>query len=291
MGIDFTLERAQLCLICHLAQLFGAGNFQLRGDNLRQPNGHLLQRRGDLVRVAVVDFQRTGNHAFLRQRDHQHRVNFRRAIGFIVVFNDDFAVVNRLTGDRANGVIVIVVVIFPDADIGQHAFGIGDSDGVGANILTNDVANLSQSVAVNLTKQRQRFVGNIQRQLSLTRGAGLFLALYALHQQDNKADAHAAGNHRNADLRHDIDAERDGGRPNDHQNHGQGFAQHAAEDTNFPVQLFRYPTVNQPRQDSGDNTGDKTRHGGNAACVNQVTVDPGNDPDDAANPRAKQDPA
>ncbi len=39
MGIDFTLQRAQFCLICHLAQLFRPRNLKLGGDYLRQADG------------------------------------------------------------------------------------------------------------------------------------------------------------------------------------------------------------------------------------------------------------
>ncbi len=47
------------------------------------------------MRVAVINFQRARHDAFLPQRDDQHRVNFRRSVGFIIVFNNDFTVVNR----------------------------------------------------------------------------------------------------------------------------------------------------------------------------------------------------
>ena len=72
MGIDLALQGTQLCLICHLAQLLRTRNFELGGDNLRQANRHLLERGGDLVRMAVVNFQRPRDHAFFPQRDHQH---------------------------------------------------------------------------------------------------------------------------------------------------------------------------------------------------------------------------
>jgi hypothetical protein len=42
-----------------------------------------------------------------------------------------------------------------------------------------------------MAEQRQRFVGNIERQLGLTRRAGLFLTLDTLYQQHDKADADA----------------------------------------------------------------------------------------------------
>ena len=74
-----------------------------------------------------------------------------------------------------------------------------------------------------MAKQRQRFVGDIQRQLGLPRGAGLFFALNALHQQHNKADTDAAEDHRNADFRDDIDPQRGSWCPDNHQNHGQRF--------------------------------------------------------------------
>ena len=93
--------------------------------------------------VAVVDFQRTGHDPRFRQRDHQHRVDLRRAVGFIIVFDNDIAANDRLFGGRADGIIIVVVVIFPHANVGQHALGIGNCYRVGMNILADDVANLS----------------------------------------------------------------------------------------------------------------------------------------------------
>ena len=70
-------------------------------------------------------------------------MNFRRSVGFIIVFNNDFTVVNRLSGGRAYGVIVVAIVVLPDANVGQHALGVGNCYRVGMNILADDVANLS----------------------------------------------------------------------------------------------------------------------------------------------------
>ena len=89
-----------------------------------------------------------------------------------------------------------------------------------------------------MAKQRQRFVGDIQRQLGLPRGAGLLFALNALHQQHNKADTDAAKDHRDTDFRDDIDPQFGGRRPDNHQNHGQRFTQHTAENTDTPTLRF-----------------------------------------------------
>ena len=56
MRVNFALQGAQLRFVGHLPQLFGAGDFQLGGDYLRQANRHLLQRRSDAMGVAVIDF-------------------------------------------------------------------------------------------------------------------------------------------------------------------------------------------------------------------------------------------
>ena len=96
------------------------------------------------MRVAVINFQRARHDAFLPQRDHQHGVDFRRSVGFIIVFDNDFTVVNRLSGGRANGVIVVAIVVFPHADVGQHVVNIGDGDSVSMNVVANDLADLTQ---------------------------------------------------------------------------------------------------------------------------------------------------
>ncbi len=48
------------------------------------------------MRVAVVEFQRSGDAALLPQRDHQHGVDLRRAVGFVVIFDNDFTVAESL---------------------------------------------------------------------------------------------------------------------------------------------------------------------------------------------------
>ena len=97
-----------------------------------------------------------------------------------------------------------MVVVFTDSHVGQNALSIGDGHRVGMNVLADDVANLPQRIAVDLAEKRQRFVGNIQRQLGLASGAGLFFTFNALHKQYNKADTDAAGNHWNTDFGDDI---------------------------------------------------------------------------------------
>ena len=125
-------------------------------------------------------------------------------MGFIIVFNNDFTVVNRLSGGRAYGVIVVAIVVLPDANVGQHVVNIGDGDGVSVDVVADNFADLTQRFRVHVAEKRQRFVGDIQRQLGLTGGTGLFFPFNALHQQHDKADAHAAQYHRNTDFRNDI---------------------------------------------------------------------------------------
>jgi hypothetical protein len=78
--------------------------------------------------MAVVNFQRAGHYAFLPQGDHQHGVNFRGSVGFIIVFNDDFPVINRLSGGGANGVIVVAIVVLTHTHVGQHVIDIRDRE-------------------------------------------------------------------------------------------------------------------------------------------------------------------
>ena len=226
--------------------------------------------------VAVVDFQRSGYHAFLPQGNHQHRVDFRGTISLIIVFNDDFSTAYRFECGWANYIVLIAIVIFPYANIRQHVVSIGDRHRIGVDIVANDIAHLAQRFAIHMTEQRQRFVGDIERQFGLPRGAGLFFSFDALHQQHDKADTDAAKDHRNADFRDDIDTQGGGWRPDNHQNHGQRFTQHPGQNTNAPVLRFRDFDVDPARKQPGNNTGDETRHGSNATNINQIAVHPGN---------------
>ena len=95
-----------------------------------------------------------------------------------------------------------------------------------------------------MAEEWQRFVGDIQRQLRLTRGTGLFFSLNALYQQHDKTDADAAEDHGNTDFRNDIQPQCDSGGPHHHQDHGQRFAHHAGDDPGAPALLFRDLAVN-----------------------------------------------
>ena len=95
------------------------------------------------MRMAVVNFQRPRDHAFFPQRDHQHRVDLWRPVGFIIVFNDDFSVVNCLSGGRADGVVAVAIIVLTDANVSQHVVNIGDGDRIGVNITADDIANLT----------------------------------------------------------------------------------------------------------------------------------------------------
>ena len=155
-------------------------------------------------------------------------MDLRGAVRFIIVFNDDFTVIDRLLSGRTDEVIVVAVICFPDADVGQHMLGIGNGDRIGVDIVTNDVADLAQRFAVDLAKQGQGFIGDIQRQLGLPRGARFFFPLNALNQQHDKPDTDATEDHRNTDFRDNIQPQFSGWRPEDHQDHRQRFAKHAA---------------------------------------------------------------
>ncbi len=174
-------------------------------------------------------------------------MDLRGTVGFVVIFDDNFAVADGLAGSGADGVVIILVVMFTHAHIGQHPVNIGNGDGIGVNVGADDVANFTQGFGVNITKQRQGFIGNIQRQLGLAGGAGLFFALHTLHQQHNKAHTDAAEDHRNADFRHDIQPQVDSGGPGHHQDHSQGFADHPGDNTCPPVLFFGDFTVDPAR--------------------------------------------
>ena len=95
------------------------------------------------MRVAVVNFQRSGHDPFLPQWDHQHGMNLWCAVGFIIVFNDDFSVIHRLTGSRANEVIAILIVMFTHANIGQHTLGIRTRHRIGVHVTADNFADLA----------------------------------------------------------------------------------------------------------------------------------------------------
>ena len=77
---------------------------------------------------------------------------------------------------------------------------IGNGDGIGINIAADNIAYLTQGLAIDVAKQGERFVSDVERQFRLTRGAGLLLPFNALHQQNDKTDAYAAKDHRNTDF-------------------------------------------------------------------------------------------
>jgi len=81
----------------------------------------------------------------------------------IIVFNDDFTVIKRLARGRADGIVIIAVVIFTHADIGQNVIDIGDGDRISVDIAANNIADLMQRLRVDMAEQRQRFIGNIER--------------------------------------------------------------------------------------------------------------------------------
>ena len=50
----------------------------------------------------------------------------------------------------------------------------GDRHRIGVDIVADNVTHLAQRIAVDVTKQRQGFIGDIERQLRLTCGDRLF---------------------------------------------------------------------------------------------------------------------
>ena len=60
-----------------------------------------------------------------------------------MVFNDDFSVIHRLTGSRANEVIAILIVMFTHANIGQHMIGISNRHRIGVNVIADNFADLA----------------------------------------------------------------------------------------------------------------------------------------------------
>lgn len=54
---------------------------------------------------------------------------------------------------------------------------------------------------------------------------------------------------------------------------------------------FRYPVVDPAEKTAGDNTGDKTRDGGDPPGINQIAMNTGNDTGNDVNPRTKQNTA
>ncbi|MNE31565.1 hypothetical protein D3C80_1251410 [compost metagenome] len=68
--------------------------------------------------MAVVNFKRASNNPFFPQRDHQHGVDLRSTMRLIIVFNDDFSVIYSLASGRADGIVVIAIVMFTYTDVG-----------------------------------------------------------------------------------------------------------------------------------------------------------------------------
>lgn len=94
------------------------------------------------MRMAVVNFQRPRDHAFFPQRITS--IEWISASGGLHhCFNDDFSVVNRLSGGRTDGIVAVAIIVLPDANVSQHVVNIGDGDRIGVNITADDIANLT----------------------------------------------------------------------------------------------------------------------------------------------------
>ncbi len=102
-------------------------------------------------------------------------------MSLIVVFNNNLAAIDSMSRCRADVVVTAVVIFFTDANIGQHPCGVGDGNRVRVNIMTNNVAHLAQGFAIHITKERERFIGDIERQFGLSPGDSLFFPFHALH--------------------------------------------------------------------------------------------------------------
>lgn len=70
-------------------------------------------------------------------------MNFWCAVGFIIVFNDDFFVIYRLTGSRVNEVIVILIVMFIYVNIGQYMIGISNRYRIGVNVIADNFVDFA----------------------------------------------------------------------------------------------------------------------------------------------------
>ena len=75
-------------------------------------------------------------------------------MSFIIVFDNDFSIADRLLRRRADNVVVIAVVDFPDTDVGHHLLGIGNGDSIGIDIAADNIAYLTQGLAIDVAKQR-----------------------------------------------------------------------------------------------------------------------------------------
>ncbi|MNN43196.1 hypothetical protein D3C81_1574210 [compost metagenome] len=62
---------------------------------------------------------------------------------FIIVFYYYFAVIDGFLRSGADEVIVIAIVEFPDANIGQNVLGIGDGNRICVNVMANNFAYLT----------------------------------------------------------------------------------------------------------------------------------------------------
>ncbi|MNE22983.1 hypothetical protein D3C80_1162160 [compost metagenome] len=206
---------------------------------------------------------------------------------FIIVFNNDFAVVNGLASRGADGIVVIAIVMFTHTYVGEHMINIGDRHRISVNISSDDIADLTQGFCVDMPKKRQRFIGNIQRKFCLARCAGFLFTFDALHQQNDKSNTHTAQNHRNTDFRDNIQSKLGRRCPGNHQDHGQRFAHHARYNTGFPVLFFGKLTVNPAGKDTRDNAGDKAWNCRYAADIDEIAVRPRNNAGNNPHPWAE----
>lgn len=109
-------------------------------------------------------------------------------VGFVIVFYDDFFIMNCLLGGGVNYIVVVLIVGFIDVYVGQYVFGIGDCYCVGGNVVVDNFVNLVQRIVVNVLKQWQGFVGDIECQFCLLCCVGFFFFFNVLYQQYDKVD-------------------------------------------------------------------------------------------------------
>jgi len=104
------------------------------------------------VRVAIIDFQRSGDNPLLPQRDDHLRVDLRRSVHFIIVFNSDPPAGDHLFGIIADNFVADIILIRTCTDVGENIFGVGDCYGIGVDIFTNNIAHRRHRFGIDIAK-------------------------------------------------------------------------------------------------------------------------------------------
>ncbi|MNC21968.1 hypothetical protein D3C75_699560 [compost metagenome] len=239
--------------------------------------------------TAVVDLEGAADGAVFPQRDDDDRVKIGEVILAQIVVDDDLVQQHGSLGHVADGVVLVqLVVILAHPHVGQHVPGVGNGHRIGVDLAPDHGAHLTEGVAIYVLEEGQRLVRYVQRQLGLLGGNQLLLVIQILHQLDDEADTERPSDHGIGDVADDFHPHLMGFGQQPDQQHGQPLTQHARKYAIEPEPRLAAAQVQPGCQQTGDDAGDEARDGGVTIHVDEIAVQPRDDPGRNADPGAEQ---